>query len=709
MRVDQAKVNVQRSGKFEETQFKIKASSKAFDILSSKLYSDPQLAIIRELSTNAWDAHVEAGNEDKPFEVHLPNRMEAYFFIRDYGTGMSHQNIMQLYTTYFESTKTNTNEQVGCLGLGSKSPFSYTDNFSVISWFRGKKRVYSMFKGEEGFPKVALMQTLDSDEPSGIEVRFACKTEDVSDFVDKAKKVYRKFPVLPNFHGSSTFSIEEREVALKGRGWKIYEGARGGPHPSYAIMGCIGYPLHAYHLKGDAQLLLRNASIDVEFPIGSLEIAANREELQYSDFTKEAVEKVFNTICDDIADKLSEKFDRCKSLWEARCLYQQLFGTWSSTFQYLDSTVGQRIRWKGKLVGPHNRKTQDWAVDEFADVIEYKLAQNRRYDYIVRRSNDVSHISPQPKTHLLIDDLDILSGGRIGAWMKANRSTVDRVYVVSLHKWDREHEEKLHETLGTNAGDFRTTSSIPRPPKNPKGTISTPKPKAKVIPIEARGFTFKEGKYDYPYGHVPAAWREEVIDVMQPGVYVAWRKHEVVAPRGTCSARTLQEILSCLDVMGRKPQTVYAFKAGYVQRALDKQPDWIDLFTYAKRELKKFIIGEKLSPLIRAKKGADKVKDFEKYKKVAAHLETESPLKDFVDKVLGAKKTQQKVDSAITLANLLGEELGEGSIEADVKVIEMRYPMLKWVRDSYYYDRDSKRQWKDAARYVELVDRSKEV
>jgi hypothetical protein len=51
------------------TRFKIKASAKAFKILSG-FYSEPILAIPRELGANAWDSHVKAKNTEKMFEVH---------------------------------------------------------------------------------------------------------------------------------------------------------------------------------------------------------------------------------------------------------------------------------------------------------------------------------------------------------------------------------------------------------------------------------------------------------------------------------------------------------------------------------------------------------------------------------------------------------------------------------------------------------------
>jgi len=103
--------------------FRIKESAKAFSILSSSLYQNPIRSIIRELGCNARDAHVAAKNPE-PWVLSLPTALSPEFAVKDNGTGLSHDEVMQIYTTYFESTKTNSNDFVGALGLGSKSPFS---------------------------------------------------------------------------------------------------------------------------------------------------------------------------------------------------------------------------------------------------------------------------------------------------------------------------------------------------------------------------------------------------------------------------------------------------------------------------------------------------------------------------------------------------------------------------------------------------------
>jgi len=118
------------------TAFSIQASSKMFKILSSGLYSNKEKAIIRELSCNAYDANIDAGNKRIPIKVHLPNTLECFFSVKDNGTGLSPDEMTQIYTQYGNSTKTDRNDQIGALGLGSKSPFSYTSSFTWLRKYR---------------------------------------------------------------------------------------------------------------------------------------------------------------------------------------------------------------------------------------------------------------------------------------------------------------------------------------------------------------------------------------------------------------------------------------------------------------------------------------------------------------------------------------------------------------------------------------------
>src|SRR5690606_10021869 len=115
----------------ETTEYTVAHNGFIFQLLSSKLYSDKIAAVLREIGCNAADAHVDQGNPDVPFEVKLPNKFDPTFYIKDFGPGLSDLQVRGskdqpgLYLTYGDSTKRDSNDKTGMLGVGSKSPFAY--------------------------------------------------------------------------------------------------------------------------------------------------------------------------------------------------------------------------------------------------------------------------------------------------------------------------------------------------------------------------------------------------------------------------------------------------------------------------------------------------------------------------------------------------------------------------------------------------------
>jgi len=283
--------DVQRSEAFRETSFKIAASPQAFKILSSRIYTDPILAIVRELSTNAADAHVDAGTTDKNFDVHMPNSMDPYFSIRDFGTGLSQEDLETIYTTYFQSTRNDSNNYTGALGLGSKSPFSYTDMFTVTSYYYGTMYVYSAFKSESGEPAIALLNEAATDRPNGLEIKIEVKLGDHRDFHEAGQKVYRFFTPRPNVTGHR-LDIPDPTPALQGDGYEFFEmrcREAGTPGKINVVMGNVCYTADSAATHSDLGF---DCVLVLYTDIGTCEVAASREELHYDDRTKTHIQKL---------------------------------------------------------------------------------------------------------------------------------------------------------------------------------------------------------------------------------------------------------------------------------------------------------------------------------------------------------------------------------------------------------------------------------
>jgi hypothetical protein len=278
--------------------FTIAASSKAFQILSDQLYTDKPRAILRELSTNALDAHIDAGKADVPFEVQLPTTWDSTLVVKDFGTGMSPEQIKHLYTTYFGSDKTHTNDLVGGLGLGSKSPFSYTDQFTAVSRYDGIKYTYAAFIGEDNVPEISLVAQEDTDEPNGFEVHVPVKDSDIYTFERTAKRVFEFFDVKPILNQAIDFTDYDEPVMTL-----TYDGIECSLYTNQdstiVMQGPIGYPVDYsavtndldYNKKGKVQAFLQKGW-RIKAPVGTFEITASREALSYN---KQTINKLLET------------------------------------------------------------------------------------------------------------------------------------------------------------------------------------------------------------------------------------------------------------------------------------------------------------------------------------------------------------------------------------------------------------------------------
>jgi hypothetical protein len=298
-------------------EFRIRNSAKAFSILSSGLYANKIRAIIRELSCNAVDSHTAAGKPDLPFDVHLPNALEPWFSIRDYGTGLTHDQVTNIYTTYFESTKTDSNAFIGALGLGSKSPFSYTDNFSVIAIRDGRRGIYTAFINEHGVPSIALMMEEETTEPNGVEVKFAVTDRwDFDKFRNEAQFVYVYFKLRPVVHGAKDFKFGDPSYKDE----NIIPGVHytGRSDRSIAVMGNIAYPIDVPQADtnlGDLHGLLR-CGLVMEFDIGELDFQASREGLSYIPSTVDAIKRKLTVLNAQLAIHVANEADKIDNLWE---------------------------------------------------------------------------------------------------------------------------------------------------------------------------------------------------------------------------------------------------------------------------------------------------------------------------------------------------------------------------------------------------------
>lgn len=307
------------------------------------LYSDPELAVIREYSTNGWDAMIEAGTDDRPLEITLPSELMQEFRVKDYGTGMSVDTVIDVYSKYGASTKRNTNSQAGMLGLGSKSGLTYTTQFTVIAVREGIKAIVLVTRNPDGSGAIQIIDTAATDEPNGVEIRVP--VADVQSFRRTAEHFYSFWDpgtvlvdgVAPTcvWENTSNIQLDPDVVVMVG-------------NTSYLVMGQVPYPVERDKLEFDN---VAGSCLVLRMPIGSIDFTPNREALNYSKRTIEAVEAVDEFVQDRLYNHVIGKIDEAKTFREAWSRSVQ----WGKTTQRLFAkkygyAKARQLRYKDLIV-----------------------------------------------------------------------------------------------------------------------------------------------------------------------------------------------------------------------------------------------------------------------------------------------------------------------------------------------------------------------
>lgn len=355
-------LEVETFGAEETGAFSIAVNGKAFDILMKGLYSREIEAIVRELSTNAFDAHAMAGCADRPFRLVLPTRWDDRFAVRDYGTSLSHSAVMNLYTTVFKSTKDQSNAQVGKFGLGSKVPFAYSDQFTVTAWMDGEKRVYNAYRDVDRIPKISLFarEAVDHTQPGdevGLEVSFPVQPQDVDAFTNAARRVLLGFDVKPDVASKALIATETKFAAPDGS-WKVLKRTPDMPLPSapYVRQGCVIYPVDIEAVSrvvvSKGLRSFQHELIIIDMPIGSVEVTPSRETLSYDPTTCQNIGAAFDNAMAHVVEQATQQLMAASTLWEANKRRLDVLATFSS-YGSLRDVLLRGLKWRGRDLFDH--------------------------------------------------------------------------------------------------------------------------------------------------------------------------------------------------------------------------------------------------------------------------------------------------------------------------------------------------------------------
>lgn len=266
----------------------------------SSLYSNIPLALLRELSTNAYDAQVAAGKGHLPITVKLPDYADTFLEVSDEGVGLTEEEIFGIYGVYGASTKRDSNAFTGQLGLGCKSPFSYTSSFTVVSTKNGVRSTYSIHKDGKGVPSISLLDQVNTDAPNGVKVRIPVKTTDIGKFREEALHLFRWWDIIPN--GISVDPVP----GLVELAPKLFLSVGLAVHYAYVVMGNVPYPI-----PNEKHRFVYYAEM------GEVDFTPSRESLQMTKRTQAKLDEIREAVTEGAIRFLRSQLDESKSYPEA--------------------------------------------------------------------------------------------------------------------------------------------------------------------------------------------------------------------------------------------------------------------------------------------------------------------------------------------------------------------------------------------------------
>ena len=616
MILNEEKKNVTVSGNFTKTDFSIHADPKAFSILSDKIYTNKIAAVIREISTNAYDAHVAAGN-DEPFDVHLPTALEPFFSVRDYGTGLSHEDCMHVYTTYFMSTKTDSNDFVGALGLGSKSPFCMVDSFTVMSYFNGMVRTYSAYKDEEDCPQFALLIEEETNEPNGLEVSLSVERDDIWDFEREAKNIYRYFDNVPNINIKTVaegahdylndYTIRNKNYATNTKWGR-----------TKCVMGQVCYGLD----YNDVDHELSSLNTILYFAIGEINFTPGRETLSLDKKTVKAIKAKLDFVQEDIREQIQKQIDDCPNYFEAAKIWNGLDHKFRRVgMEYKDEPMGVR---------------------QIEPSICFYKERNRATVY----KRIITSACYDSKTEYFFKAPGMT--GRIRAYLKDFEHENRRVILI---------DKCQVEEIGFDASYVRELSELPKPERSSfSGTVD----KCKIYKLKNKTYQYKVRDY----------WSSTEIDINDgvERVYVEIGHFKVKnsgrwtgdASAINCTLRDLKPYIGDVEV--------YGVKSALLKTKSCKNSEFIHLDEFIKREM------EDLVP-------TDDVSLFDKDERTAIVIKNLEPLVDIeiISDFVESYNNQSDKNLIKILRSLDFEIVESDAINENFNEIVKRFPLLSTI------------------------------
>lgn len=212
------------------------------------------------------------------------------------------------------------------LGLHAKSPFSYTDVFTVETIISHPsvgniKYIYSCFIDSTGVGKVSCLSESLTKEGTGTKVSFGVRQQDQRSF-HKEMNYYLSYMDFTTNAGDLKPSYTYTSADWPKAGWAVLEEYT---HKSCVLVGRIPYPLSdsPIDFKGLHWNLI-DKGIVLKGEIGEVTLPYSRESLHYDDRTTRWVEERIKKAAEELVAMINKGLEDCSSYSEAATYYAKI-------------------------------------------------------------------------------------------------------------------------------------------------------------------------------------------------------------------------------------------------------------------------------------------------------------------------------------------------------------------------------------------------
>ena len=465
----QSEVTILEEGSSQESigmSLDLDSAQILMQMLSKNLYSDAIGSTVRECASNALDSHRRA-NVDKPIIVGFKqNDHSNYeFSVEDFGTGLSHEEVIDILSKYGKSTKRNSNVEIGAMGLGFKSPLAYCSSFYFICRKNGSERKYMMYEGDET-NTIDLLHETPTKECNGVKVIVPVLPYDRREFIDKIREQLAYFE---NVY-FDVDDIDNNFTITRTEDFQISPLVKNGE--LHICLDNVYYPIDFSKLNIDK----------INFPVGlrfslsdGLFPTPNREALRYTKESRKIILDKISKVADYFIALYNENIQECENFSNVVEYYNSSSRTVSKFEINLD--VSELTKFGTILIKAPKMKgvslldleklymNRDLIMNEYKNM--YRIERNkwkeckRSWDSTVKLSNNTSSMMLY-KDRISVTKKDYLK------WLYPCNNYYDRKYICKKVKSYKLGGPSL--TKGTRIGEYETYYDILGLAKFPKSS-----------------------------------------------------------------------------------------------------------------------------------------------------------------------------------------------------------------------------------------------